>query len=56
MKDKTWVLTKYMDVRDFLERQDKNGITEQEVYDQAVVKYELLHDILEFKGEKKWCS
>jgi len=51
---------RYNALVEFLEQQDKNKIGDEppdpEVYEKAVEKYELLHEILKIQSPPRWCT
>ena len=56
METEEQITARYNDLADFLSRQDILGIEDVEVYEYTVMKFELLHDILELPGQPRWRS
>jgi hypothetical protein len=47
----------YCDIAKFLTQEDKEiKSSDSDVYYDAVLRYELLHEILEIDAKPKWCS
>lgn len=56
MKSEKWIQKKFDDLEKFLEHMEELENMDIEVYETAVQKYELLHQILEVPSEPRWCS